>query len=328
MPSDERLDRARVAIARPLAVYRSAVVGSLERVRGVLASATSAPRAELELGVFARGRIDAERFATLARGTVLDAAARARITHAAYVLEELAAFRDDAFVVDLRAGGPLDLVVSSTLATLGRAFGASVAADLVRTDRYRPSEHDLLTLAWGFEHWTREDRRHAPPLVVVVDGEDYRPEKLAHLLDGAMHILLIIRGACPPASLVRLITPGTLVLQTSDAKGLDRFSAYTGPAIAALVPETAATFIHDPERGSALWQRLTIWNRPATEPRKSVDGISPNQQRDELLQLIALAEQPSLPAVPVDSLAPAGAGDPSERLASWLLTQSGLEGAV
>ena len=89
MPSDERLDRARVAIARPLAVYRSAVVGSLERVRGVLASATSAPRAELELGAFARGRIDAERFATLARGTVLDAAARARITHAAYVLEEL-----------------------------------------------------------------------------------------------------------------------------------------------------------------------------------------------------------------------------------------------
>lgn len=328
MPSDERLERARAAIARPLAVYRSAVVSSLERVRGVLAAATSAPRAELELGAFARGKIDAERFATLARGTVLDAAARARITHAAYVLEELAALRDDAFAVDLRAGGPIDLVVSSTLATLGRAFGASIAADLVRTDRYRPSDHDLLTLAWGFEHWTREDRRRAPPLVVAVDAEDFRPEKLAHLLDGGFHIVLVVRGACEPAALVRLITPNTFVLQTSDATGLDRFGAYNGPAIAALVPDTAATFIHDPERGSALWQRLTIWKRPATEPRKSIAGISPVQQREELLQLIALAEQPSLSAMPVDALAPAGAGDPSDRLASWLLTQSGLEEAI
>jgi hypothetical protein len=325
MQSDERLSRARAAIARSLAAFRSAVVSSLERVRTVLTSVTTAPRAELELGPFARGRVDAERFATLARGTVLDAAARARVNHAAGVLEELATLNDDAFVVDLRSGGPLDLVVSSTLATLGRAFGAAATADLVRTHRYRATDHDLLTIAWGFEHWSRDDRRHAPPLVVAVDAEDLRPEKLAHLMDGAFHVVLVVRGACTPAPLVRLITPGTLVLQTADATGLDRFAAYDGPAIAALVLDGAACFIHDPERGPALWQRLTIWNRPATESRKSIAGISPRQQREELLQLNALAEQPVLSTTPIDALAPNGAGDPAERLTSWLLAQSGLE---
>lgn len=328
MPSDERLALARAAIAKPLAAYRSAVISSLERVRGVLASAGGPSRLEVELGAFARGRIDADKFSALIRGTALDAGARARITHAAYVLEELAALRDDAFVIDLRSGGPLHLVVASTLATLGRGFGASVAADLVRTDRYRSNEHDLLTLAWGFEHWSREERRHAPALVVTLDAEDLRAESLAHLMDGSMHIVLIVRGASTPAPLVRLITPGTLVLQTHDATGLDRFSAFAGPAVAAIVPENAATFIHDPNAGAAPWQRITIWNRPTIEPRKSIDGISPRQQREELLQLLAIAERPTLSSTPIDALAPVGAGDPTERLASWLLAQSGLEDAV
>jgi len=328
MPSDDRLTLARAAIAKPLAAYRSSLVSAVERVHGILASAGGPSRLELELGAFARGRIDVDRFAAIIRGSALDAGARARITHAAAVLEELAALTDDAFVVDLRSGGPLDLVVASTLATLGRAFGASVAADLVRTGRYRPNEHDLLTLAWGFEHWTRDERRHAPPLVVTLDAEDLRPEKLAHLIDGNVHVLLVTRGTCAPAPLVRLITPGTLVLQTRDATGLDRFGAYEGPAVAALVSENAATFIHDPEHGASTWQRLTIWNRPATEPRKSIAGISPRQQREELAQLYAIAERPALSSTPLDALAPAGVGDPTERLASWLLTQSGFENGI
>jgi hypothetical protein len=327
MPSDDRLALARAAIAKPLAAYRSTVVGSLERVRGVLGSAGGPSRLELELGAFARGRIDVDRFSALIRGSALDVGARVRITQAAAVLEELAALRDDAFAVDLRSGGPLDLVVSSTLATLGRAFGAAVAADLVRTGRYRPSEHDVLTIAWGMEHWSRDERRHAPPLIVTLDAEDLRPDKLAHVMDGAMHVILVVRGSCAPAALVRLITPGTLVLQTRDATGLDRFGAYDGPAIAALVSDDAATFIHDPERAAALWQRITIWNRPSTELRKSIAGISPRQQREELAQLIALAERPALSSTPVDALAPAGAGDPTERLASWLLEQSGFADA-
>lgn len=328
MPSDDRLALARAAIAKPLAVYRSHVVSSLERVRGVLSAAGGPSRLEVELGTFARGRIDAELFSALIRGTSLDAGARARITQAVRVLEELAALHDEAFAIDLRSGGPLDLVVSSTLATLGRAFGAMISADLIRTDRFRPADHDLLMLAWGFEHWSRDDRRHAPPLVVTLDAEDLRPEKLAHLIDGGIHIVLVVRGTCAPGPLVRLITPGTLVLQTSDKTGLDRFAAYDGPAVAALVSDDATTFIHDPDRGSAPWQRITIWHRPATEPRKSIGGISPRQQREELAQLEALAERPSLSSTPVDALAPAGAGDPTERLASWLLTQSGLEDAI
>jgi len=328
MPSDDRLALARAAIAKQLAAYRSTVVSSLERVRGVLASVGGPSRLELELGTFARGRIDAERFSALIRGSALDAGARARITHAAFILEEIAALRDESFTIDLRSGASLDLVVASALAALGRAFGATLAADLVRTGRYRPSDHDVVTLSWGFEHWTRDERRHAPPLVVTLDAADMRSETLAHLMDGAMHVVLVVRGTCTPAPLVRLITPGTLVLQTRDATGLDRFAAYDGSAIAALVSENAATFIHDPERGAAPWQRITVWNRQAVDSRKSIGGISPRQQRDELAQLYAMSERPTLSSTPIDALAPAGAGDPSDRLASWLLAQSGLEDAI
>jgi hypothetical protein len=154
-----------------------------------------------------------------------------------------------------------------------------------------------------------------------------RPATLAHLMDGSMHVVFVVRGACAPAPLVRLITPGTLVLQTRDATGLNRFGAYDGPAIAALVAENAATFIHDPERGAELWQRIKVWNRPTVESRRSIGGISPRQQRDELAQLNAMSEQPAFSTIPIDALAPAGAGDPSDRLASWLLAQSGLEDA-
>lgn len=324
MPSDDRVVRAREAIARPLAVYRSAVLGALDRVRRLLASNDGTSRVTNELGMFARQRIDIERFAALSHGTVLDAAARTGISLAAGVLEEISSLPDDAFVIDLRYGGPLDLVVSSALADFGRAFGAARAAELFRTGRYRPADHDVLTLAWVFRHWSQQERRQSPPLVVTLDGGDLHPAKLASFLDGSSHIILVVQGECAPASLVRLITPGTLVLQTSDDTGLDRFAAFSGPAIAALVPENAAHFIHDPDRGRAAWQRVRVWGRPTTDPRKSLAGISIHQQREELRQLDVLAERPSLPTTTVDALAPAGDGDPGERLATWLLDHSGL----
>jgi hypothetical protein len=149
---------------------------------------------------------------------------------------------------------------------------------------------------------------------------------LADFLDGSMKIALIVEGPCAPAPLVRLITPGTLVLQTSDAAGVDLFEKCDGPAVMALVPETAATFVHDPAAGRSAWQRTRVWKRPSSLPRKSLGGISARQQLEELAQLDALVERPSLEGAPVDSLVPSGAGDPTDRLASWLLDASGLTG--
>jgi hypothetical protein len=96
--------------------------------------------------------------------------------------------------------------------------------------------------------------------------------------------------------------------------------------VMALVPPSAACFIHDPNGGRSAWQRLRVWNRPTTLPRKALGGLSARQQTEELLQLDALSERPSLEKAALDSLIPAGSGDPTDRLASWLLDASGLGG--
>jgi hypothetical protein len=157
-----------------------------------------------------------------------------------------------------------------------------------------------------------------------VNGADVRAGGLAEFLDGGVHIVLIVDGPCAPAPLARLVTPGTVVLQTTDATGVDVFSRFEGPAVMALVPPAAACFVHDPNGGRAAWQRLRIWNRPTTLPRHALGGSSAWQQAEELRQVDALAERPSLEGAPVEALVPAGSGDPADRLASWLLDASGL----
>jgi hypothetical protein len=149
---------------------------------------------------------------------------------------------------------------------------------------------------------------------------------LADFLDGAEKIALVVDGPCAPAPLVRLITPGTFVLQTADTTGVDLFAKCDGPAVMALVPSSAACFLHDPNGGRSAWQRLRVWHRPASLPRKSVGGLSARQQAEELLQLDALAERPSLETAPVESLVPVGQGEPGDRLAAWLLDAAGLGG--
>jgi hypothetical protein len=320
---DERVTRALQAVSRSIAAYRSGVVTSLERVRAMLATG-GASRSRRELGAFAAGRIDADRFAEVAHGAALDTPARARIARCAEVLLELSGLPDDAFVVDVPSGRrPID-IVNAALAKFGRAFHAATTADLVRGGTYDPMQGDGLKDDWGFERWSKAERRIAPPIVVTVDGSDLHVAAFAELLDGTERIVLVVRGTAAPAPLARLITPNTFVLQTTDATGLEAFSAYDGPAIAAFMPENTATFVHNPERGSAPWQRLEIWRRPAAEPRRTIGGLSPRQQREELLHLEALAAQPTLPTGTVDALVPHGSGNATERLADWLLAQSGL----
>jgi hypothetical protein len=195
---------------------------------------------------------------------------------------------------------------------------------LVRGGRFEAALHAELISGVAFEWWGKAERRAAPPLVVRVDGSDVRAGMLSDFLDSAVHIALVVDGPCAPAPLARLVTPGTLVLQTADATGVDRFSGFDGPAVMALVPPTAACFIHDPNGGRSVWQRLRVWNRPTSLPRRALGGLSARQQAEELLQLDALAERPSLENAPIESLVPVGSGDATDRLASWLLDAAGL----
>jgi hypothetical protein len=100
-----------------------------------------------------------------------------------------------------------------------------------------------------FEEWTKAERQARPPIVLRVQGTDLHAGGLERFLDGGQHIVLIVEGPSSPAPLARLVTPGTLVLQTNDEFGLEEFANATGPAIAAIVPDTAARFLHDPGAG-------------------------------------------------------------------------------
>jgi hypothetical protein len=321
---DERMTLALRSVAGAIGVYRSSVITTLERVRGLLADGGGASRARQELGAFGATRINADRFAELSRGSAFDVVARARLTRCVEVLRELAELPDSAFAVDVASAVRPFAVAATTLARFGRAFGAAIAADLIRMGVFEQRQHNTLTEAWSFDRWTKAERRLAPPILLSVDGTDLCVGELAELLDGMQRIVLVVRGKCAPAPLVRLITPNTLVLQTSDTTGLDRFQTYAGPAIAALVSDESAAFLHDPDRGPAAWQRLQIWRRPASAPRRTIGVLSPRQQHEELLQLESLAVQPALPTAAIDALVPRGEGNATDRLADWLLARSGL----
>ena len=325
MPSDPRIPQLLELLARPIADYRSQVAATRERLRILLANDSGVDRSRLELGAFGATRIDVARFAELRHGVVLDALSRTRLERARQLLAEIeAADNEVLFTVDVAPGDSLRVAVARALARLGCAFGAARVAELVRSGRYEPERHDRLLDAFPFEWWNRVEREHAPPLVVSVDGADLRAGGLAELLDGSMRIVLVVRGACTPAPLVRLVSPGTLVMQTRDATAVARVAAFDGPAVAAIVDQDTAQFRHDPADGRKLWQRLTIVSRPEMLPKGTVGGVSPRQQREELLLLEALAERPALPDASVESLIPHGDGDPADRLTTWLLTESGL----
>jgi hypothetical protein len=325
MPSDHRLPIALDAIARPLAAYRSAIVAAHARASALVAGSgedRGGARMALGLGAFGQHHLDAGRLAAL-RGqtTALDAVSRIRIQRATAVLSELAEADTGAFVVDVRQGGDLGTAVAHALAQLGRAFGAALAVGLVRSGRFIAGQHDRLLGGYPFDAWSKAERSVAPPLVVRVDGADLCGGALADFLDGAMHVVLLVDGPCPPAPLVRLITPGTLVLQTRDGKGLDRFSSYSGPAVVMLPSAAAIGFLHDPALGKAPWQRLRVWDC-VTDGYKRLGGWSAAQQQEEVAQLEALAAKPQLSDAPLETLGAPTDGDPVARLTAWLLTET------
>jgi len=318
MPSDPRVaavaSAALADLAAPLERFRSAALAAAVEVRALLATLDTGADARLErlraeLGPFAAGRIDPARFgALLSGGPGADPATRGHVEAALETLRTVAARIEEIVAVEVPPGGDLRRAAVDALAGAGRAFGAALAVQHARGGWYRSAEHDALLLAFPFAEWNRAERRLAPPLVIQVDGADLRAAALADLLDGAVKIVLLVRGPCAPAPLVRLVTPGTFVMQTGDVADLARVAACDGPAVAALVPEGAACFVHDPAAAAAA--RLTVSHLPADPPRRALGGLSAWQQAEELAQLAALGGCPLGPRHSAGEEHPGAVGGP------------------
>jgi hypothetical protein len=287
------VDAALAAVGRQREAFRSALALTLDQVRTELdvraarEDGTGA-RAAAELGRFAAGRIDPERFAALTSASASDD--DSWLEPARRALETLRAVKargDRLFSAAVGPGGDLYAEVDRALADAGRAFGAARLFELARAGKYVATEHDPMLGGFPFRRWSAAERAKAPPLVVEVDGKDLVVGGLAGFLDGTVKLVLVVRGASPPAPLVRLVTPGILVLQTSEAPELELVGKTTGPAIAALVPEEAGSFLHQPAAGGA---RVEVRRIPEEEPKKGLGQISAFQQAEELGLLAALAE--------------------------------------
>ena len=335
MPSEGRAGRVLEAFRAPLSAFRSLLVNTTEEVRAMLLSRQStlesrAARVAAELGPLATDRIDPERFATLVFDDHdADPAAAAVLRLALGVLTELADRSERLSVVEIPAGGSLYEAVARALGEIGRAFSAARTIIEIRAGRHLGADGSIGPLPFG--RWTKAERRLAPPLAVEVQGGDLRPAALAEFLDGRQKIVLVVEGQCAPAPLARFIAPGTYVLQTADGDGMERFAAWEGTGIAALVPESAASFEHDPAAGGAPWERIKIAHLPDKLPRRTVAGLSGNQQAEEIELLRSLAARPagieSRAGAPVPASAPteaAGTGDRADKLAAWLLSRVDL----
>ncbi len=333
MPSDERTAAILAALATPRDAYRSALAATLDEVRVYLEThreATEDRHAQLaaSLGPVGVQHIDVDR---LARVLTLEAApepaAHAVIQRALTVLESLAVRGDDACLLTLVPGENLYEAASRLFAELGRAMGAGRVADLARSGRYRPAEHDRWLDAFPFGLWSQAERRLAPPVVIELEGSDLRPAGLAEFLDGGAKIVLLVHGETSPAPLVRLITPRTFVAQTTDGAVVGRLAAWHGPGIVGVFPGGTARFVHDPALGGGIGARLAVTEVPSLDRRRRAGPFSATQQEEELEQLKALQSAAAAgEAVPVVAAAVAPV-DPVDKLAAWLLQQADLSGA-
>ena len=335
MPSDPRVGLALAALQRPIADFRAAVQGALVQADAFLAAQSDdagarAARAGAELGPFAAQRIDAGRFAACFPATAaVDGESMCALRHAMRILRTVATVGDGLFVAEVAAGQRLGATIDSALAIAGGALGALIICELVRGGRYKAADHARLLDATEFRAWNRSERRFAPPLVVSVNGADLFAGALLDFADGREKIVLVVHGAAPPAALVRCITPGTFVLQTLDGSGLDRVAGFDGPAIAALMPEGAAVFMHEPTAGREPWQRMTVRHLPPP-PTRALGGLSTWHMGEDLKMLADLARTPfAVPGANGGAGAPAmGSTDAVDRIAHWLLDTSGLAPGV
>ncbi len=331
MPSDlsssTLVRQAQEALAPVQRSFRAAVESALARgeawwtEQGASDTDRDA-RMSAELGLFAKGHLDPHRFAALfAHPQAFTPDVRKEMKRALEELRESAA-TVEVMTESVDAGGSLAETIDDALAQAGRAFAAVRVIDRVRANS---GSEPLAVTHLPFRSWTRVERRYAPPIVVAVAGSDLHAATLGDYTDGGLKIVLVVDGACPPAALVRLVTPGTFVMQACDAASLERLAQFDGPGIAAIMPESAACFTHDPQGGLEPWQRLSIERLPSP-PFARVPGMSARQLTEDLRQLQALAAAPEGRAMPPGAPASAEAPGAVDQLAAWLLGQVDFKG--
>lgn len=335
MQSDPRIQLALQAVAASWRAFEASLDATIEEVRGFLASrhggaAERAERMAEEFGEFAAGRVDAAALARLFEAH--DATQKGDTDAAEAALRTLLALRsqeEKLYLVGARSSRDLFEAVDRALARIGRAFGAARVVAAVRRGGPPPDEHARMLAAFPYSRWNRAERRQAPPIVVEVDGYALRPAGLAEFLDGRQKIVLVVRGACPPAALVRLIGPRQFVAQSVDAAVLERLLAWDGPGAVALVPDGAAQFTYDPGSGAAVWERLKIGAAPAARPARPLAGLSVAQQAEdlELLEILAATPSTGRREPPAADSGTSHRSDPVAALAGWLLEQGELSQA-
>lgn len=363
-------DRALDALKVRIDAFHAGVAAAEREVseeisRRVAQESFGGEQALIELGPFAAGRIDADRFSQLlgVADTPLTAEAIDVLGRADSILKDFAVGAVD-HVVEVEPGGDLRDAVKQALASFGRAYGAARAVEMARAGTFDEAAHGHLLGPLSFRLWNRAERHIAPPLVVHVQGDDCLPAGLGEFLDGNLVLLLVADGPTTPAPLARLITPGTFVMQTADPDALSRLAGTEHPAVALLFDEERegqARFVHDPDAGDSSWERLSVEQMP-TEADVG-RGRRPPAWLEELEHLRALAAEPptagarvdvgeltggpagadsvtetngpatsgggpSADGVQADVGTGAGSADPVDRLAAWLLDRADLDEAA
>lgn len=330
-----RVDQALQALQGRVETFHTAVATAEEEIRTFVAHARGANeyRAEqalVELGPFAIGRIDPEKFSLFlgAREDLGDEAAGV-LDRAEEILSEYAASADF-HKVYVAPGGDLRDAVKAALDHVGQVFGASRAVELARSGLFDAEEHNHFLGHLPFRKWNRAERQLAPPLVVEVDPDDLLPAGLGEFLNGQVKIVLVVKGMTTAAPLARLITPGTYVVQTADPTDLQALAASPHAGVALLFDEerpTQARFVHDPDAGDTPAARIRLMHLP--ERGEVGRGRGAPVWLEELDHLETLARGAGAPvaASPADATAPAGEEATSaDQLAAWLLSQTDLSG--
>ena len=320
MQFEKRTSIALDAIRPRLELFKSAIAVTTEEIRGLLSgSGESSEDQTVALGNFAAGHVDVDRFSSFTRREARgDSEAETPIRAAQGVLNKLLKQGDDLFVLKITEGANLGSCVAHRLAVIGLAFAAAHVTDLAKRGQYRDEEHQLLLDGLAWPDWSQAERALALGLVIELSGEDFVPAQVAPYLDAGMKIIFVVDGDAPAAAMSRLVTPGVYVQQTGAETPLEAFSAFNGTAAAALLPNGAVEFVHDPDAGETTYERFTTLEFPREVRKRAIGGISAAQQAEDMALLKALAVVPTLSGD--------AASDPAGKLSAWLLSQTNLVG--
>jgi hypothetical protein len=318
MPFEERKSIALDAVRPRIDQFQLALTVTAEQVRGLLAGTGKSEDDQNEtLGFFAKGKMNLGRFATFTPKTPrISADAEAPVQAAQDVLKSLLAEGDNLFIIDSEDGRGLGHQLSVRLASIGRAFAAARVVELAKNGAYKEDKHAATLERFPYAMWNSSERALAPALVINVSGDDFKPSAIVPLLDANMKIVFNVRGDAPAAALSRVISPRVFVQQVTGDDTLDAFTAFTGIAVAAFLPDTAVNFVHDPSAGSTTYERFVSITFPKEVRKRAIGGISPAQQAEDYTLLESLSVPPEI--------AGDAASDPAGKLSAWLLSQTNL----